>query len=810
MARAATVTQEAGLSGLEFGLAIPGTVGGAVWANAGAHDADIAAVLEIGPRHRRRRHRDDAPARRARAGLSRQPAQGVRRTGAPEGRAMSSSRRRSSSPPADPDVDHGAARRDPALAPGASAAGHAVGRAARSATRRATRPAGSSIRPASRGLRIGGASVSEKHANFLVNDQKRHARRRAPAGRPGPGEVLARHGRRRSTTRSCSRATGPAGSRTARDRPRPPSRRGPARRPVGGARRLARVRVARSRPRSGRRGHAVERWLIDLDGGWWRLPAGSTGATDRPAPRYDDPAALGATGPVALRRRLERLRPARPRARRLHRAPRPVRRGRHRPGAARGGRPGLHRLGRGGVGGGHGQDRSSSGCARGIDLPVVRLARGPRPRAGRPIRPRVLAELEAFAAATGDPRLIVKPARLGSSSASPSSTTRPSCDGGPRGGLRARQPGPRRGVPGRRPRARGGRRGQRPGRPRAVRAGRDPVRPRVLRLRRQVHPGPVRDLDPAPSSTDRQRATILKIARDAYRAIGAEGFARRRLPARRRRRSILSEINTIPGFTPISLFPAMPRRGRLRLRRHLRAGSSSSAWSVHAAASGRRLTRGRPAPMSRRPSPTAPRADAAAAPARPIRRSSAGLSRDPGRCGALVVLVSARRSTASAPRRPFDFRHARASTGAPCTNPADVEAAARRWRDGDEPGRPCRPTTAGGRARGAADRPLGRGRRRPAGHAARSTLDERQPILVWQAGDRRFLVDADGIAFAPAGRRRARPNGRAAGHRRPADAAGSASASARRSIRSTSTPPPGSASLTPADLGSSARPRRRP
>jgi UDP-N-acetylmuramate dehydrogenase len=46
MARAATETQKAGLTGLEFGLAIPGTVGGAVWANAGAHDADVAAVLE--------------------------------------------------------------------------------------------------------------------------------------------------------------------------------------------------------------------------------------------------------------------------------------------------------------------------------------------------------------------------------------------------------------------------------------------------------------------------------------------------------------------------------------------------------------------------------------------------------------------------------------------------------------------------------------------------------------------------------------------------------------------------------------------
>ena len=46
MAKAATVTARAGLSGLEFGLAIPGNVGGAVWANAGAHGSDVAAVLE--------------------------------------------------------------------------------------------------------------------------------------------------------------------------------------------------------------------------------------------------------------------------------------------------------------------------------------------------------------------------------------------------------------------------------------------------------------------------------------------------------------------------------------------------------------------------------------------------------------------------------------------------------------------------------------------------------------------------------------------------------------------------------------------
>jgi UDP-N-acetylmuramate dehydrogenase len=34
------------LTGLEFGISIPGTLGGAVWANAGAHDGEMRDVLE--------------------------------------------------------------------------------------------------------------------------------------------------------------------------------------------------------------------------------------------------------------------------------------------------------------------------------------------------------------------------------------------------------------------------------------------------------------------------------------------------------------------------------------------------------------------------------------------------------------------------------------------------------------------------------------------------------------------------------------------------------------------------------------------
>ena len=86
MARAATETQRAGLTGLEFGLAIPGTVGGAVWANAGAHEADIAGVLESARVLAGRRDGADRAGRRARAGLPRQPVQARPAPGRPTAR----------------------------------------------------------------------------------------------------------------------------------------------------------------------------------------------------------------------------------------------------------------------------------------------------------------------------------------------------------------------------------------------------------------------------------------------------------------------------------------------------------------------------------------------------------------------------------------------------------------------------------------------------------------------------------------------------------------------------------------------------
>ena len=58
-----------------------------------------------------------------------------------------------------------------------------------------------------------------------------------------------------------------------------------------------------------------------------------------------------------------------------------------------------------------------------------------------------------------------------------------------------------------------------------------------------------------------QCATILDIARAAYNAAGCEGFARVDFLVGADERVVLSEINTIPGFTPISLFPTLPALG---------------------------------------------------------------------------------------------------------------------------------------------------------------------------------------------------------------------------------------------------------
>jgi D-alanine-D-alanine ligase len=61
---------------------------------------------------------------------------------------------------------------------------------------------------------------------------------------------------------------------------------------------------------------------------------------------------------------------------------------------------------------------------------------------------------------------------------------------------------------------------------------------------------------------DAARELMRKLARDAYRSLGTEGFARVDFLVRDEE-IYLSEINTIPGFTPISLFPTLPAEAGL-------------------------------------------------------------------------------------------------------------------------------------------------------------------------------------------------------------------------------------------------------
>jgi UDP-N-acetylmuramate dehydrogenase len=166
MARAATETQKAGLTGLEFGLAIPGTVGGAVWANAGAHESDVATVLESA------RVLDgdgrEAVMPVAELGLTYRDSRFKHAAGA--GRAELILEATFRLEPADPDVikarlDDIRRWRQAHQPLGLASAGSVFRNPPGDSAGRLIEAAGL------KGFRIGGASVSEKHANFIVNDR---------------------------------------------------------------------------------------------------------------------------------------------------------------------------------------------------------------------------------------------------------------------------------------------------------------------------------------------------------------------------------------------------------------------------------------------------------------------------------------------------------------------------------------------------------------------------------------------------------------------------------------------------------------
>jgi UDP-N-acetylmuramate dehydrogenase len=163
MARAATETQQAGLTGLEFGLAIPGTVGGAVWANGGAHDSDVAAILESADLLLA----DGTEQRVAAADLA-LTYRDSRLKHKPHETVLAASFQLST---ADPETIKGRLddirrwRREHQPL-GIPSAGSTFRNPPDDSAGRLIEAAGL------KGRRIGGAAVSEKHANFIVNDQR--------------------------------------------------------------------------------------------------------------------------------------------------------------------------------------------------------------------------------------------------------------------------------------------------------------------------------------------------------------------------------------------------------------------------------------------------------------------------------------------------------------------------------------------------------------------------------------------------------------------------------------------------------------
>ena len=304
-------------------------------------------------------------------------------------------------------------------------------------------------------------------------------------------------------------------------------------------------------------GFDVSQVLIDLDGGWWWLPAGHR-RDGRPAATYDDPAGLGAAGPLTLGTAIDRLAAADP-------AP-VVFIALHGPFGEDGTIQGVldaanvAYTGSGVLASALGMDKTmQKRIWRGMGLPVVDWREVPIGRWRRD-RDGVLDELEAFAGAAADPRLMVKPARLGSSVGMTLAHTAheraAALDEAFRfdslaivetylAGARDLEVSvignePPLGIYG----------------PGEIVAGRE-----FYDYAAKYTPG-LSETSTRAEIPERMRSTMQKLARDAYRGLACDGFARVDFLVQDER-IFISEINTIPGFTPISLFPTMPAEGGL-------------------------------------------------------------------------------------------------------------------------------------------------------------------------------------------------------------------------------------------------------
>ena len=332
------------------------------------------------------------------------------------------------------------------------------------------------------------------------------------------------------------------------------------------------------------RGDSVREVVIDLAGVWWWLPIEHRRG-DRPARAYDDPSALGAEAPLSAGAAIDRLRAEHP--------PPLVFIALHGPFGEDGtvqallDAVGLAYTGSGVTASALGMDKAIfKRLVRGLGLPVadwveVRASRWRVDPAA------VRAELDAFIAGSESGRLMVKPANLGSSVGITLVHDRSEIDAALVEAFRHDEVAV----------------------VETYLAGARDLEVSVIgndHARLELYgPGEIlaghefydyaAKYTPGLSETSLHaevpapmRATILKIARDAYRAIGAEGFARVDFLVRDDD-VLLSEINTIPGFTPISLFPTLPADGGYKFA-DVCAKVVDLALERHAARATRRLT----------------------------------------------------------------------------------------------------------------------------------------------------------------------------------------------------------------------------
>ncbi len=303
----------------------------------------------------------------------------------------------------------------------------------------------------------------------------------------------------------------------------------------------------------------VRQVLIDLDGAWWWLPSDHR-RDGRPAAAYDDPPGLGAEGPVRIGAALDRLSAEQP--------PPVVFIALHGPFGEDGTvqalleAAGLAYTGAGVMASALGMDKvEQKRIWRGLGLPVIDWIEVRQATWGSN-RAAVLTQLEAFAAGSpgGDARLMVKPARLGSSvGMTLAHTAEERTEAldlafryddlaiverylanardleisiiGTEAPLGVYGPG-------------------------EIVAGHE-----FYDYAAKYTPG-LSETSTHAEVSDATRELMRKLARDAYRALGTEGFSRMDFLVRGDE-IYLSEINTIPGFTPISLFPTMPAEAGL-------------------------------------------------------------------------------------------------------------------------------------------------------------------------------------------------------------------------------------------------------